>query len=238
MAVTVADLLIKPLQDKWKLRKGGWVGVVWEPSKLRCLASTHSPAPRVTLGPAERRVVPEALLEELHALDAKFEAREQLLLRGARLDRERCRFQAALGQREWGSYTRRRWRRGGAEWRASRTEACPFNIQGRRVVVAAIGGEVVSTVAMLCGREPTSALAIAARAVCRGGEECESAVAATAADDDIDAASIEPARAQPEPRLEIDRDAAVTQRVVDWLRDGPARLFTAAAGAYADGSRG
>jgi hypothetical protein len=100
--------------------------------------------------------------------------------------------------------------------------------------VIADGGEVATTLATLCGREPASGLAEAGRAACRrakaSAEDEAAAMAAAAAlpaaiTAKLTAAGFVPAALTSQSyKLYVDREAAATHRVIDWLRDGPSVL--------------
>ena len=168
-----------------------------------------APPARPTLGPPQRSVVvPPTLLDELHALDAKIQRREaELEDERRRLDRDRERFERAVAAQEW-TLQREQHELHAAQqtWEASQaTSGAVASNQQARLTIVASGGEVTTTLATLTRREPASGLATAAR----------KALAA-----DADAGVGTGAEAQ----VVIDREAALTHRVVEWLRDGAKSL--------------
>jgi hypothetical protein len=182
-------------------------------------------------------VVPQSLIDQLHTLDARFEAREAML-RAERelLEEERERFQLAVAAKEWELQQQEHGLSlAQATWQASLSEATNIDAyQDERLLVIADGGEVATTLATLCGREPASGLAEAGRAACRrakaSAEDEAAAMAAAAAlpaaiTAKLTAAGFVPAALTSQSyKLYVDREAAATHRVIDWLRDGPSVL--------------
>ena len=158
-------------------------------------------------GAASSKVVPDGLLDALHALDARFDQRENALaLEQERLMRDRALFEEQAAAREWEiQQQQHRLSVSQESFAASQSEAGHVSsYQQGTLVIVADGGQFSTTMATLCAHEPTSGLATAARNVF---------TAATAHDGAVTAV-----------RLYIDRDAAATQRIVDWLRRGASSL--------------
>ena len=182
--------------------------------------SSVRPPVRPTVGPGSHveQIVPRTLLEELHALDGKFKAREAELQREAELlERERQRFEHTLAAREWALQKEQHTIDVAQEnLHASRNEAGNISAyQGSTITIVASGGEITTALETLVKREPESGLAAAARAA-------------------FSASSADPANgAGPSSgrRLYIDREAAVTHHVIEWLRNGPRALATMPSGA-------
>jgi len=166
-------------------------------------------------------VVPSTLLDQLHSLDARFEAREAMIqAERAQLEAERERFQLAVAAKEWEMQQEQHKLTVQQEaWEASLSEATHVGgYQDQRMVVVADGGQVSTAVATLCGREPASGLAAAARAL-------SAKAAADSEEEDAMGAMYDAVEGGSAPLyLYVDREAALTHRVVDWLRDGPSAL--------------